>query len=323
MVAYPVNHAFRWAGAADRAIEFVTRQVYWRAPALSRWYGSQAPPAQSAGREALSEALEAAGVRPGAVVLLHAGLGGVSLRGREPAMANPLAVASAVLSDVLALLGPTGTLAVPTHPLFSGDPGFLAGERDCPAWDYDPARTLSGAGLLSELFRRRRGVERSLHPLSSVGAAGPQAAAILAGNLRTGALPHGADSGYWRISRLGGLVVSIGRPLIRCMTMIHVAEEVRDAAWPIADFFRSRQFRIRQGAGWTTHTVRERRPRYVRCLLLRQLRRDLLGEGILREGRVGSLRLDYADAWATVEYMLERNRNSTYPYLWPRTAHGL
>ena len=322
MAAYPVEDAARWAGgAADRGMEFVSRQLYWRMPVLRRWYQGHAAAAQWAGREASVEALHSAGIRPGAVVLLHSGLSGVSLRQQGSEIANPLQVASAVLSDVLSLLGPSGTLAMPTHPRFAADPGFMHADQNRRTFDYDPAGTPSGAGLLSELFRRRRTVARSLHPLSSLCATGPHAEMILAGNLREGALPHGADSGYWRISRLGGLVVSIGRPLIQCMTMIHVAEELRDTDWPIADFFGWRQFRIRQGSIWTDCRIRERRPRYVRCLLLRQLRRDLLREGILHEGRVGNLRLDYAAAQATVEYMLTRNRNSTYPYLWPRTAH--
>jgi aminoglycoside 3-N-acetyltransferase len=209
---------------------------------------------------------------------------------------------------------------MPTHPQYPEDLIMQWGDATERVLDYSPLQTPSSVGILSELFRRRRGVQRSHHPLSSVACIGPRTAEILSDNLAPGALPHGAGSAYARIAEVDGLVLSIGGPLINCMTMMHVAEELRDEEWSVAGFFRPRRFRIGQDPEAREWIVRERRPEFVRALALRQVRRDLLREGILNEGSAGPLRLDFARARDVVSYMSLRNRSTPYPYYFPRAA---
>ena len=306
--------------AGDIAFELFSRNLYWRVPGLIRWYrGRPVRPQNIRLRHDIFQAALAEVVKPGQLLLVHASLTGVALElGRE--VTNGLSTALTVLHDVGMLLGDGGTLAMPTHPLYPEDLITQWGDATGRVLDYSPAETPSSVGLLSELFRRRRGVQRSHHPLSSVACTGPLSADILRDNLAPGALPHGAGSAYARIADLDGVVLSIGRPLIKCMTTLHVAEELRDGDWTAADFFRPRRFRISLDSEVGEWTVRERRPEFVRSLALRQVRRDLLREGILKEGSAGPLRLDFARARDVVGYMSLRNRGNAYPYYFPRTA---
>jgi len=186
---------------------------------------------------------------------------------------------------------------------------------------YEPARTPSNVGLVNEIFRQMPGSKRSRHPLQALSARGPLADALLAGNLGPGRpLPHGVQSGYYRVCTHDGLVLSIGVPLITCMSIVHVGEDVRDAEWPLRGFFRERRFLVRDGDRWDDHTVRERQPVFARSYCEGQLHRDLLREGILREGSAGSVRVDVLRAADLLAFLMRRNAGNTYPYFGARMA---
>lgn len=306
------------------AAEIAARQVYWRVPRLASLYNrrrERGAVARRVDRARLRDRLSSIGVVAGANVLVHSSIAHLALDapGAEPA-ASPLVVASQLLADLLGLVGSGGTLAMPTHPLYRDDPGFM---HDKAALElvYEPAKTPSRVGFLTELFRRRPGVLRSRHPLSSLACRGPMAEAWLRDNLDGEApLPHGHGSAYHRFCESDGLVISIGTPLIKAITVLHVAEELRDREWPVRGFFYERRFVLRESGGDRTIVVRERRPQFVRSLALGQVRRDLLRAGILRESELQGVRIDCASAGAVLAYMSGRQASSSYPYLWPSLA---
>jgi aminoglycoside 3-N-acetyltransferase len=158
-----------------------------------------------------------------------------------------------------------------------------------------------------------------LHPYNTLAACGPLAAELFHDNLNEHKpLPHGVDSGYYRFCQRNGVVIGIGVPLGRYMTLIHVAEEVRDQNWTIPDFFEQREYLVRINGEDRPCVVRQHRLEYsMFCLCMRKLRRDLVYEGILHEGRVGSVRVDWARAGEVFDYMMTRNQRSPYPYYWP------
>jgi acyl carrier protein len=154
-------------------------------------------------------------------------------------------------------------------------------------------------GVATE-FPALAGHARSRHPLSSLAANGPLASDLVGGNLRgEEPLPHGRDSGYHRFCEMGGRVISLGVPLVKVLTVLHVAEEVRDDSWPVGGFFYRRRFDVEDESGQRHETtVRERRPEFVRALLLRRVRRDLIAHGILSEGQVGGVQADVVEGQA-------------------------
>ena len=317
--------ASAWLNWPLLVAERLARQVYWSSPRLRAWVkrrrSTARPGAQVADRRELRQYLEEVGVRKGALVMAHTSVSGLTLTDgadRQQAVSSPVALAKQLVDDLLDLLGPTGTLVMPTHARYQSED-----ESDIPGGarvlqKYDPARSPCGVGLANELFRKRKGVQRSLHPVNMLAAHGPMAAELLRDNLnRRKPLPHGVDSGYYRFCQHDGLVVSVGVPLGRYMTLIHTAEDVRDADWPIRNFFVERSYVVCVDGREETYVVRQRRVQYsMFCLCMRKLCRDLRREGILHEGHVGTVRVDWARSGQVFEYLMSRGKTSTYPYYW-------
>ncbi|MEU1684712.1 AAC(3) family N-acetyltransferase [Micromonospora sp. NPDC005707] len=144
-------------------------------------------------RASLAAQLRDLGVRPGGTVLVHA-----SLRPLGFLCGGPEAVLLA-LRDVL---GPAGTVVVPTHTPENSDPAGWSNPPVPADWwpvirdempGFDPAVTPSRfMGALAELVRTWPGARRSDHPFVSFAALGPAAAPIVDGHARADMLGEGS-----------------------------------------------------------------------------------------------------------------------------------
>ena len=103
--------------------------------------------------------------------------------------------AYAVIEALLEVLGPTGTLMMPT---------FCQGKVEV----FDPANTASFNGRITETFRHFPGVRRSSHPTHAYAAIGPDAERYLANAQRV--LAWGPDSPLGRLIADGGWVLLLG-----------------------------------------------------------------------------------------------------------------
>lgn len=123
--------------------------------------------------------------------------------------------AEAVIDALVEAIGADGTLVMPTFT-FPPEPVF------------DPKTTRSTVGQISEAFRLRDGVLRSLHPTHSVAALGPRAKHIIGGHPKATAL--GIGSPLHRLALEGGYVLLLG-VLHTSNAMIHVGEAVARAPY--------------------------------------------------------------------------------------------
>ena len=305
------------------AAERLSRQLYWSWPGLRRWLrnagGHKTPRRQQCGRDELLRYLHEIGVKDGALVMVHTGVDGLTIRDeRCPGATNAIAQAMALMEDMVRLTGPEGTLVMPTHARYQTE-DLEAGTLTTEMTTYDPRRSPCGVGLVNELFWRRKGVQRSLFPFNMLAAYGPLAGELLRDNLndrRPSA--HGVDSGYYRICQRNGLVVSVGVPLRECITIAHVVEEVRQD-WQIMDFFAERQYRVVQDGVGKEYTVRLRRDEYAKFAYCRKkLGRDLVAEGVIHEGGVGTACVDWARAGEVFNFFWSKSAKRPYPYygLW-------
>jgi len=87
----------------------------------------------------------------------------------------------------------------------------------------DALYTKSCVGAITELFRHRPGVHRSLHPSHSVAAFGKEAAAFVEGDERVNT-PCGFGGCYYKLWERDAQILMIGVGLNRC-TFIHGSEE--------------------------------------------------------------------------------------------------
>ena len=157
------------------------------------------------------------------IVMVHSSLGGL-----QPTYAGDI---RELLDALIELCGTHRTLAMPAF-FFGGrksDP--IAYYRERPVFDvrHQPSET----GLLTELFRRREGVRRSLHPIASVIAHGPQADELVAGHhLAKTSFGEGTPFAFMAERRTA--IVGIGAEYFRSLTQVHAAEDLLGERYPLA-----------------------------------------------------------------------------------------
>lgn len=131
------------------------------------------------------------GIRAGDTVLVHSAFGPMlGFRGSP----------SALIEAYLEAVGPTGNLLMVSMPYLSATSEYLK-----TGAVFDVRSTPSKMGLVSEMFRRRADVVRSLHPTHSVLAKGPKADWIISGHENC-IFPCGPGSPFEKLLELRGTV---------------------------------------------------------------------------------------------------------------------
>jgi aminoglycoside 3-N-acetyltransferase len=212
----------------------------------------QSPPAVRAAD--LIQGLAALGIHQGDVLLLHSALSSLGrVEGGAPAL----------VEAILRLLGPDGTLLVPTLPDLSQP--------------FSPETSPSTVGRLTEVVRQWPGAVRSRHPTHAISAVGAQARYLTEGHDQT--LPCGLASPYGKLGALRGWVLLLGVDQDRNTTW-HAAETIADVPYLL-----TLTVRVAQADG----SVREQRlpksPSGHRAFI--ELDRGLREAGLLQIGRVG------------------------------------
>lgn len=178
---------------------------------------------------ALADALRSLGLGAGDTVMVHASLSKVG----DWIMGD----ARAVIDALVAVVGETGTIAMPAHTSDNSEPSEWMSPPVPEAWwpliraempPYHPDLSMTRKmGVLAETFRRYPGVRRSAHPQVSLSAWGKHSAWLTANHLLTDAI--GETSPYARLLQLDASVLLIGVDH-RNNTVLHVAEHRAD--WP-------------------------------------------------------------------------------------------
>ena|SRR5436190_7154620 len=134
-----------------------------------------------------------------------------------------------LLDELISYCGPERSLAMPAFCLGGRTRDKRAYYRNNV---FDVRKTSSEMGLLTEIFRRKAGVKRSLHPTHSVCALGPRASELVAGHhlcqTRTG---HGSPFEVMANRRC--VIVGLGVEWFRVITQTHCAEDMLGDAFPI------------------------------------------------------------------------------------------
>jgi aminoglycoside 3-N-acetyltransferase len=128
------------------------------------------------------------GVRPGRVLLVHVGYG------PDIGFTDPPAALIAAFREVL---GSEGTLCMMSMPFTGRTMREHLETPDLPP--FDPRRSMSKVGVVTEVFRRQRGVLRSLHPTHPVCAQGPLAEALCAPTEPDEETPFGPGGFFGRL----------------------------------------------------------------------------------------------------------------------------
>lgn len=158
-------------------------------------------------RSQLTDQLQALGVHPGDVLVVHTAFSKVL-----PVEGGP----RGLIDALLAALGPHGTLVMPS----------MSDDDEHP---FDAAATpcLENMGIVAETFWRMPGVLRSDNP-HAFAAIGPRAAEIVAAHPLD--VPHGLDSPVGRVFEMDGqaLLLGVGHD---ANTTVHLAENMAGARY--------------------------------------------------------------------------------------------
>jgi len=136
--------------------------------------------------------------------------------------------------ELLAMLkdfcGPARTLVMPAF--YFGDPrlsGVSETFAKCPR--FDVRRVPSQMGLLTEVFRRSKGVLVSRHPVYRVAALGPLAEELVRGH-EFATTPAGQGTPFDVMARYNAQVVGIGKRF-EVLTQVHHAEDLLGDRFPV------------------------------------------------------------------------------------------
>ncbi|WP_432037234.1 aminoglycoside N(3)-acetyltransferase [Streptomyces cucumeris] len=200
-------------------------------------------------RDSLVPQLQDLGLRPGETLLVHSSLS---------ALGWVCGGAVTVVQALLDVLGPGGTLVVPTHTGDNSDPADWCNPPVPESWwagiratmpGYDPRTTPTcGVGRIPETVRTWPGALRSAHPQTSFAAIGAGAFAIVDGHAPDCRL--GERSPLARLEEAGARILLLGAGFDSC-TAFHLAE-YRIAA-PRVDV----SFAVMTPGGRRWHTVRD------------------------------------------------------------------
>ncbi len=148
----------------------------------------------------MNVSLESMGIKAGDHVMVHSSLSSIG---------HVEGGAATVVEAFLDVLGPTGTLMVPTFT-----------HSGCEY--FDPLVTPSLNGAITEAARARLEAVRSFHPTHALTAIGPDADELLKDDLERGAL--GRDCGLDRLIKKGGYVFLLGVDH-KSNSSIHIGED--------------------------------------------------------------------------------------------------
>lgn len=226
----------------------------------------------------IRRALRSAGVKRGMTVAVHVSLSEFGyLRGGAATLIQ-------ALRDVL---GPQGTLCLPTHS------NSVLG-----APPYDPARSRSNTGAVTEFFRTLPGVRRSAHPTHSVAAMGPAAEALV-GAVRPDQAPLARDGFWGKLVDAGGYVLLMCP--VRSATIFHVGETWLDLPQPpliahALDARGRRRVYTLPNAPWHVDHFEE------------TMAAPLIAQRVMTEVRLGDSTIRLAPARAMADISVEANR---------------
>jgi len=255
----------------------------------------------SYGPDELIATLRRMGVQPGDTLMVHS-----AFEFRH----GFLGTTDELIEALLAAIGPQGNLLMVSLPYRSSTLEYLSKGKP-----FDVRRTPSAMGLVSEFFRRRPGVLRSLHPTHPMLACGPRAGWFITGHEHC-EYPCGPGTPFEKALQASGkaLFFNVGLPYL---TFFHYLEHmVRDRSgvrlyteMPIeaSAIDAQGERRVVRTYVYTPEAIRSRR--------FPILEGWLRSRGLVRETRVGATRLILVELREIVNTVEEMAGRGEYFYV--------
>ena len=148
----------------------------------------------------------------------------------------------------------------------------------------DVIHTPSCVGILTELFRKREGVHRSLHPAHSVVALGKEAEAFVAGEAQL-ETPCGKGGAYYKLWERDAQILLVGVNMTR-NTFIHGVEEWDGAQGDLSPH--RKDFYVIDQQGTRLHTPQYAHTGKIGSEGFSKIEPQALSEGVVTLGKFGA-----------------------------------
>ncbi|MGZ3899581.1 MAG: peptidoglycan bridge formation glycyltransferase FemA/FemB family protein [Bacteroidia bacterium] len=147
-------------------------------------------------KKELTKQLEKAGLNKGDNILVHSSLSKIG---------NVEGGALTIINSLMETIGENGTMVMPTFSYVN----TMLHTTQVKEYLFDPQKTPSVVGIISETFRNLPGIQRSLHPTHSLAALGPLAKKITADHFSI-ETNFGPGSPFDKLRMFKGKLVGIG-----------------------------------------------------------------------------------------------------------------
>lgn len=161
----------------------------------------------------LVERMKEMGMKQGSTVFIHSSM---------TEFFNFIGTGTELVDEIIAEIGEEGTLIMPAYPKDKSK--LMNNKGDEQGVDFDVVNTPSGAGYLSEVFRKYPGVKRSINLQHSVCAYGKHSE-FLTYEHHLSLTAWDERSPYYKMSQMDTLVFAFGLPYF-LGTMIHCTESL-------------------------------------------------------------------------------------------------
>ncbi|MDB3905035.1 AAC(3) family N-acetyltransferase [Crocinitomicaceae bacterium] len=231
------------------------------------------------------------GIREGDSLLVHSSLSKIGY------VKNG---ANTVVDALLELIGPNGNLMMPSSPNALLQLDFVnKGEV------FDVLNTPSVLGSITESFRNRDGVLRSLNYLEPVCAYGKNARYLTEGHFGE-VTPYTKNSPFHRLTEFNGKILYLGVDLDNAGTSLHVLEDSVDFHFPV---YASGEFlvKIKDKEGKIhTVTTKAHNPVFSKKRKCNELIPMFLESGVCEKVYIGNAESYIFDAKKMLDLMIEK-----------------
>jgi aminoglycoside 3-N-acetyltransferase len=169
-------------------------------------------------KEFLVQNLQSIGIQKGDSLLVHSSLSKMGYLEDGP---------DTLIDALLEVIGSEGNLLMPSSPNALLQLDYIKSNTL-----FDVYNSPSKLGAITEVFRKRNGVVRSLNATEPVCALGPDAQFFTEGHFNE-LTPYTKKSPFYRLTEKKGKILYVGVTLANAGTSLHLLEDATDFKYPV------------------------------------------------------------------------------------------
>lgn len=234
----------------------------------------------------LIQVMKKMGMKKGSVVFIHSSM---------TEFYNYTGTAEELIHNIIDVIGEDGTLMMPAYPKT---------QKLNDEVDFDVLNSPSGAGYLSELFRKMPGVKRSINLQHSVCAYG-KLAEHFTNEHHLSSTAWDQYSPYYKMSQMNTLVFALGLPYF-LGTMIHCTESVLQSKYKYFQLFFTKEKECKyKDVDGNIKTYRYLTHNFARRRSKKKIIKKYFDKNEFNNTTISNLRIEMVNAKYTLDLFLQ------------------